>query len=257
MFLAAVFKLITHLRKGYGVIFLPFGLVLKHDDIRGADEGETVKFIAKHTTIPVPRVLVVTRGFGCTYFLMRRARGSSLAWEWDSLDHDRRAKIVAQLRSIVEQLRALPSPQPNSRSICGLGGAACKDPRVSSAITFGPFEDEGAFNDRLIEAALPFMDEGKLPGIRARMSDSHRIVFTHGDLAPRNIIVEGDTVVAVIDWEFAGWYPEHWELIKARYSPMIRDRASWLQASRDFIPSDYEYEWNLDRELSSHMVGAF
>jgi thiamine kinase-like enzyme len=36
-------------------------------------------------------------------------------------------------------------------------------------------------------------------------------VFTHADLNPFNILVRGDDVVGIIDWEFAGWYPHYWE----------------------------------------------
>ena len=45
----------------------------------------------------------------------------------------------------------------------------------------------------------------------------HDIVFTHGDFRPANIIVKGSLVTAIIDWELAGWYPEHWEFVKAYY----------------------------------------
>ena len=47
-------------------------------------------------------------------------------------------------------------------------------------------------------------------------------VFTHGDVAPRNILVrhvDGDDgeksgrveISALLDWENAGWYPYYWE----------------------------------------------
>ncbi|KAM0714212.1 hypothetical protein Q7P37_009999 [Cladosporium fusiforme] len=40
------------------------------------------------------------------------------------------------------------------------------------------------------------------------------IRFTHGDLSPRNIIVKNGTIQALIDWEYAGWYPEYFEYVK-------------------------------------------
>lgn len=36
-------------------------------------------------------------------------------------------------------------------------------------------------------------------------------VLTHGDLSSLNILVRGDTVVGIIDWETAGWFPLYWE----------------------------------------------
>jgi len=37
------------------------------------------------------------------------------------------------------------------------------------------------------------------------------VVFSHGDLLPRNIIVDGSTITAIVDWELAGFYPEYLE----------------------------------------------
>lgn len=47
------------------------------------------------------------------------------------------------------------------------------------------------------------------------LPESHGIYFTHGDLRPPNIMVKDGYVVAIIDWELSGWYPEYWEFAKA------------------------------------------
>ena len=37
-------------------------------------------------------------------------------------------------------------------------------------------------------------------------------LFTHGDVAPRNIMVDEDyRITGVVDWALAGWYPNYWE----------------------------------------------
>ena len=71
--------------------------------------------------------------------------------------------------------------------------------------------------------------------------------FTHSNLHPRNIIVrlddnQGDEmaaggvqVTAIIDWEFAGWYPEYWEFVMALN--MVPPRGplwDWV----DFLPGE-------------------
>ena len=42
--------------------------------------------------------------------------------------------------------------------------------------------------------------------------------ITHSDIVARNILVDdrGD-VVAILDWEMAGWMPEQWEYVKAMW----------------------------------------
>ncbi|THH14272.1 hypothetical protein EW146_g6046 [Bondarzewia mesenterica] len=222
----------------------------------GADEADTIRFIRKHTTIPVPRVLLSARGYGSQFMLMRYVDGVNLESAWRRLDDDQRAHVVRQLRSTVMRLRSLQPTHSNPLAICGLNNAACKDGRVSSN-PFGPFADESGFNDHLIHAAEVYMDPTALSEIRARMRDDHRVMFTHGDLAPRNIIVREDEILAVIDWEHAGWYPEHWELVKALYAPMVEKDTSWTRAVREVMPLDYETEWHVDRELSDNMVGGF
>lgn len=47
----------------------------------------------------------------------------------------------------------------------------------------------------------------------------HEIVFTHKDFAPRNILVQGPKVVAILDWELSGYYPDYWEYCKEMRRP--------------------------------------
>jgi thiamine kinase-like enzyme len=47
-------------------------------------------------------------------------------------------------------------------------------------------------------------------------------VFTHADLSPFNILLLGDKVVGIIDWELSGWYPHYWEYTSAWLSSVTR-----------------------------------
>jgi len=40
-------------------------------------------------------------------------------------------------------------------------------------------------------------------------------VFSHGDLSSLNILVDGESVVGIVDWETAGWWPPYWEYATA------------------------------------------
>ena len=44
---------------------------------------------------------------------------------------------------------------------------------------------------------------------------NHAITFTHGDLCQEHIMVNNGHVVAIVDWERAGWFPEYWEWVNA------------------------------------------
>jgi hypothetical protein len=72
----------------------------------------------------------------------------------------------------------------------------------------------------------------------------HRIVFTHGDFHPRNIMVidmhdphaavgpTSDTdieVSGIIDWDTSGFYPEYWEELKALNTGSPYDPSDWWE----------------------------
>lgn len=82
-------------------------------------------------------------------------------------------------------------------------------------------------------------------------------VFTHADLVAPNILLSkgsNPTVVAIIDWAQAGWYPSYWEYCKARrvevashcFSPEIQDewRAKYLPLVIEAVDNEtYYYPW--------------
>ena len=69
--------------------------------------------------------------------------------------------------------------------------------------------------------------------------------FTHTDLASRNVIVRGGDVAAIIDWAYAGWYPEYWEFTKAHYVVLEQE---WEDNVRAALPC-YEEELTAERIL--------
>jgi hypothetical protein len=49
------------------------------------------------------------------------------------------------------------------------------------------------------------------------ISHTNTRVFTHVDFRRDSIMIKNDHVTGIIDWEVSGWYPEHWEFVKAFY----------------------------------------
>ncbi len=240
------------------VVDLPFGFILKITSPRkAAKEADIIRFVQRHTSIPVPRVVASDEAFGSRYLVMKRTAGEDLDAVWETLEPAQRTRIVEQLRSYIAQLRSLPSP--HDRAVCSLNGAPLWDGRITCCDTVGPFANEDAFNDRLLETTAIYDKRATLPEFRSHLRGDHAIVFTHGDIAPRNIIVDGDTIVALLDWEHAGWYPEHWEMVKAMWCPPYSkpSRDLWVEAVKNLFDKDYEAEWQVDLALSEYIVGVF
>jgi aminoglycoside phosphotransferase len=88
--------------------------------------------------------------------------------------------------------------------ICSLIGTAARSVRIPNHHA-GPFETEEEFNEYLLKPAwaggFQIEAEYKQALDRAKkMEDmSHRIVFTHGDLAHHNIIVKGGRITGFLD----------------------------------------------------------
>ncbi|KAG5353311.1 hypothetical protein C0989_008296 [Termitomyces sp. Mn162] len=240
------------------VKWFPFGFLLKVGRSDVGLEADTLRYIRENTSIPVPRVAASTTYGKHAYTLMNMVEGITLDFAWPQLDAQQRLHVVAQLRDFISQLRQLPPPPHVMRnSIGSLHGHAIQDSRISSVDSFGPYSSESDFNDHLVKAADVFVDRGLSEPVRARMRNNHRIVFTHGDLAPRNIVMCGDTVAAIVDWEESGWFPEHWELVKAKWSPGMNKDSGWNEAIWEILGHEQEEDWLLDYELSKYMVGAF
>ena len=81
-------------------------------------------------------------------------------------------------------------------------------------------------------------------------SVKHDIVFTHGDLNLRNILVDDDgKIFGNVDWECAGWYPEYWEYTKAHFSARYTIRWTADVIDQDFL--GYRNELQVEGILSS------
>lgn len=235
------------------------------------EEAANMRFVRRSTSIPVPRVWAAfhlqprlfwwrrkwswdkTADYPHDAFLfMTRVPGKPLdMFTWLKLDKDAQDRIIIQLRQYFEQLRSL-KPPPNTIIGSVNGSGVCDArleigwPRDKSAVIDGPFQDEAELN-AFIRMQRPLTDFNA--AVNEAHNRTHALVFTHGDLALRNIMVKGDTITGLIDWESAGWFPEHWEYLKVYWSPDLHPMQElWLDRVKEII-QPYELENTGDREL--------
>lgn len=173
-----------------------------------AEEGRALKF-AHSLHLPVPPVHEVNASAQRTEILMDFVDGECLEEAWRSMNSEQKRSVAEQIGHIVTTMRQAESDQ---RSIGAFGGPA-RDCRQFSDYFGGPFDNEAEFNNFVLDLL-----RGTPSLIRSTLAEAldvdSQIVFTHGDLTPRNIIVKGDRVQALLDWEYAGWYPAYWEYVK-------------------------------------------
>lgn len=90
------------------------------------------------------------------------------------------------------------------------------------------------------------MSEPPADPLRALLSDSADVVFTHADLHLKNILISEDAeprrITGIADWGQAGWCPEYWEFCKAL---LLTGNHEWYMGGwllKAMEPYDDEYD---------------
>lgn len=207
-------KYLSRLWKPSGGLLSVFGFCIKVKPFSNLAEAHAMQFVAQHTSIPVPKVYCAFVHNGSTYIVMSKMDGEIAASGWLSRTEESKRRILDQLRSMVSELRTI---QPlEEMGVANVNGGPFYDCRLPSKLLWGPFDTVCEFHKAL--ANEPDLDANfeKLPPDLVELLTYYKrpcntLVFTHGDLSSLNILVRGDDVVGIIDWETSGWFPSYWE----------------------------------------------
>lgn len=181
-------------------------------------EGDTMNYAASHNIL-APRVYgtysVKTTHTIAMVLSSDRAPGIPLAEAWPAYSDTEKESVKSQLGTQLEHMRSCTQP------FIGCPGRKSAHNVYSRIIPgrFGPFDTEEAFDDwclAQIRSLPPTRWIWKRWLKSMRKKSPSRFVLTHGDLTPRNIMVEGSTVTGIIDWERGGFFPEYCEYAWAK-----------------------------------------
>ena len=239
---------------GQAIIKINPDLVVKRGrlELRKLEEAANIQMVRHLTSVPVPEIVRVHADEREMYIFMAFLPGTPLQDVWATMTNESKDRIASQLKIYMDDLRSVPPPSP-----CYFGSVEshiCIDCRQLTRITVSenpPISSEVEFNKFVMtDLNLRYHDEYCNMLLSMQRCD-HRIVLTHGDFHPRNIIVKDDAVIAIIDWEFAGWYPEHWEFVKALNAVgLVVDWWRYLPK----IIGNYYQEWGIDRQIQNVMI---
>ncbi|CDO71168.1 hypothetical protein BN946_scf184845.g38 [Trametes cinnabarina] len=230
--------------QGQGVIFdLGDGRVVKTGRAVSVNEAKAMIFVRTHTSIPVPQVYMVFKHDGLTHIVMEHIDGVDLRaaqrlganGEWSlnggMVTEEGMRSIVEHLYRIIEELRELGRRFPLKEPRFGSwpegpfrNSHFSVDPPTSSYSTYADFHryflgrlEANYSNDSIYEDLQKFMEESPRDITPA---------LSHGDLADRNVLVKDNRIVAIVDWETFGWYPDFWEVMSlwtSRMGPSLLD----------------------------------
>jgi aminoglycoside phosphotransferase (APT) family kinase protein len=158
-----------------GEVIVPF-----RNRERLENEVACLKYIREKTDIPVPEVLDAYEENGSFFVWTARVEGVLL----QELEKEDRLKVLPEIRRHITTLQTLRSNKTG-----GPSGILCPPYMIANHCDRNTTWQQISAEDFIY-------------------------VFIHGDLSGSNIIVDPVTykVVAILDWEYAGYYPKEHEI---------------------------------------------
>ena len=144
------------------------------------NEAATLRFIRRVSNIPVPTLYGAFEVDDSFILITEHIDGVSMS----SLSEDQKNVVYTEVEQHITTLRDIKSNK--------MGGP--------SGIVLPPYR------------VMRLSDKDKWPQKELK-DDSGKYVFCHNDFSQHNIIVDPRTlkIQAIIDWEYAGFFPEHFE----------------------------------------------
>jgi tRNA A-37 threonylcarbamoyl transferase component Bud32 len=206
---------------------------------KGIQLGEAAALTAAQKAgVPVPGVVGTEIIQGVNHLKMDFIQGEALSKLWPKMSSEEKRDIAQQLREVLTIMRSA-TPPPNYIGACDNTGI--REARVYHLHTDSPCVDEAAFNRYLLSGLFPATPPALRDAFASKLRTNHRVVLSHCDLAPRNIIVREGKIVALVDWEDAGWYPEYWEYVKF-FQRNSAGNGDWWSYAYEIFPELYPDE---------------
>lgn len=219
------------------------GLHIKAKGHADLTEAHTIQFVAANTSIPVPKVYCAFCHKGSSYILMSRIKGEMACMRWGQRSEQSQQAIHRQLKSLIEELNSVKHAHLGNNRVESVIGDSVYDQRLPTHSWWGPFDSVDAFHHALISIDDFNFDTSRFSADLGKLMDflqqaPPQTVLTHGDLSSLNIMVCGDQVTGIIDWETAGWMPCYWEYVCAKNA---NSRNLWWADEIDhFLEPDHE-----------------
>ncbi|KAI9759300.1 MAG: hypothetical protein M4579_002429 [Chaenotheca gracillima] len=234
---------------GSRVVRLTSDTVVKYGREVDIWEGRNLRYVAEHTTIPVPKLYdyweeipeatpdLIDDGSTICYIVMQYIEGSLSYDVYDESNELQKSTVNKQLSSYIAQLRHLKLDVPGP-----IGGGISNGGLFTSygAGPFGSQEDLETFFNELLLVCQQF---GRARKDQVDFTDKlGPLVFCHMDLHLQNMILDKKGKLWILDWACAGGYPEHFESA----SIMRRGNPKYFKSLLEGMEADKHHE-DIDR----------
>ncbi|KAI0371982.1 hypothetical protein BV20DRAFT_133724 [Pilatotrama ljubarskyi] len=180
-------------------------------------EAEVTTFVARNTSIRVPKVYAVFSEVRANnrlinYIVEERLPGFTLDQVFPSLGDTALQSVAFELRMVYDELSKLSELRTTLGPLHGphnspyflrlFEGYPCRDVEARST---------GSLIEHLFKPIFPTPLSATQDHIAKALECFDLSIFSHGDLQPANVVYSDGHVVGIIDWEGAGWYPYFWD----------------------------------------------
>ncbi|KAI0640515.1 kinase-like domain-containing protein [Trametes meyenii] len=191
----------------------------RDEEATNPSEANALNLVFASTTVPVPRIRRVVKRQWDFLIVMDYIEGPTLARLWPTLSTWRKLLAAFILRRYIRQLRrCLKAPAEASPGpLCADGSARiCESPVFGQVQSdrgpFASYAELSAFFNERHRMALDIKNVSQDDPARADLfDDSEPLVLTHQDINLRNVVVDKEGLLWLIDWAWAGYYPVWFE----------------------------------------------
>jgi Phosphotransferase enzyme family len=208
------------------VFLLSATLLAKHYEPPLVEDTVKAMEVARQLGIRAPCIRRIIAYQGNAYCVMERIHGSTLEDAWTKLGWFRTVQLALQLRRFIRLLRSVTSSTAGSLATGDCRSFWLEDryglPARSSPgdlTSFIQFWVGFTSMRKAMEAAAHVSVDPK----RRRPLIPETFVFTHHDLAPRNILLASSGQLWLLDWDYAGFYPVPFEYASMQNFDMPQD----------------------------------
>lgn len=237
-------------------------------------EGQALVYLERHASkVSAPRLYAMYHDSDQLFLVMQRAPGVQLDSIWPTLTESEKDDVIAKLGQTFDVMREAKCPWPDFFG--GLDGGSVPHylfySQKGDQKYLGPFYGEAAFVAGLVENFRVLTERNGRPDYKVRFYETylprvlqgHRPTLTHGDVQQKNIMIaenasqnkkgERSFDITLVDWAYAGWYPDFWEFFCAS-SPFIFFywEEDWCWRAQQFLhvyPAEMAMMRMIDKDL--------
>lgn len=220
-----------------------------HTEDEVEDVVRSMEF-ASQLGIRIPHIHRIVWADSGPFCVMDRVPGTTLDIAWPELGWISSLRLAFQLRRVIRRLRSATSTSAGS-----LASGECRSYFLEDRFGLPPranFHHINAFLNFWANFTSIRHEIKKTPAEHAicprpMFSCNRPFVFTHHDLAPRNIVLDHEGQLWIIDWDEAGFYPRFFEYAGMYNFIRAWDRlALWRWKLCAWIAAGvYDKEWHM------------